>query len=409
MIDLNAYRRVLSIPRFAAFLVLGLLLNLPSTAAPVVLTLYSATEVRNGNFGAAGLVVALWMAGMAIGSPLQGRLMDRRGLRPIFIAATMVHGAFWGCLVAMPFPVLAVAAFGAGMFVVSGGTITRLAVSALVPEDRSHTAFALSSMLTAFSVLLAPAAAVVIATQVSNTAAVVTVGAAFVLSGALLAGRKLPAEHSTSATAGGGARSILSAKLILVFACVAAVGVMTSGSDVALLATLKSAGQTAWAGAVMAVCAASSLLGGLAYGGRKRGWAPAPVVVAVGLFMLPIGIWADWRWLLVAFIPVASLISPAFSALAQVAGALAPSGSRAMVMSLFGTAVMAGNALGPPLAGLVYDHSSHQVSFVVIGGVGVLVGLLASRPLRGLIKANRPESEQPAAPAGEPVPAEAEK
>ncbi|WP_329067716.1 MFS transporter [Amycolatopsis sp. NBC_01480] len=404
MLDLNAYRRVLAVPRFPAFLGLGLLLNLPSTAAPVVLTLYSATEVRNGDFGAAGLVVALWMAGMAVGSPLQGRLMDRRGLRPIFIAATLVHAAFWGCLVVVPFPVLAVTAFVAGMFVVSGGTITRLAVSALVPEDRSHTAFALSSMLTAFSVLVAPALAVVIATQVSGTAAVLAVGAAFVLSCALLAGRRLPAEQPTAA--GGGVRSVLNAKLALVFACATAVGVMTSGSDVALLATLKSVGQTAWAGAVMAVCAACSLLGGLAYGTLKRGWAPAPVVVVIGLVMLPVGIWADWRWLIFAFIPVALLVSPVFSAIAQVAGTLTPPGSRAMVMSLFGTAVMAGNAVGPPLAGLVYDHSTHQVSFVVIGVVGVLVGLLAARPLRGLIK---PGSTQPAAPAEEPVSAESGK
>jgi MFS family permease len=264
-------------------------------------------------------------------------------------------------------------------------------------------------MLTAFSVLIAPAIAVVVATQLSTAAAVLAVGAAFVLSCALLACRKLPAEHSSPVAARGGVRSVLSAKLVVVFACLTAVGVMTSGSDVALLATLKSVGQTAWAGAVMAVCAASSLLGGLVYGGRKRGWAPAPVVMAVGLLMLPIGFWADWRWLLVAFIPVASLISPAFSALAQVAGTLTPSGSRAMVMSLFGTAVMAGNALGPPLAGLVYDHSSHQVSFVVIGAVGVLVGLLASRPLRGLMKASRTEPAQPAAPAGAPVSAESEK
>jgi MFS family permease len=404
MLDLNAYRRVLAVPRFPAFLGLGLLLNLPSTAAPVVLTLYSATEVRNGDFGAAGLVVALWMAGMAVGSPLQGRLMDRRGLRPIFIAATLVHLAFWGCLVVVPFPVLAVTAFVAGMFVVSGGTITRLAVSALVPEDCSHTAFALSSMLTAFSVLVAPALAVVVATQVSGTAAVLAVGAGFVLSCALLAGRRLPAEHS--AAVGGGVRSVLNTKLALVFACATAVGVMTSGSDVALLATLKSVGQTAWAGAVMAVCAACSLLGGLAYGSLKRGWAPAPVVVIIGLVMLPVGLWADWRWLIFAFIPVALLVSPVFSAIAQVAGTLAPPGSRAMVMSLFGTAVMAGNAVGPPLAGLVYDHSTHQVSFVVIGVVGVLVGLLAARPLRGLIK---PGSTQPAAPAEEPVSAESGK
>lgn len=409
MLDINAYRRVLSVPGFVAFLLLGLLLNVPSTAAPVVLTLHTVTEVRDGNFGAAGLVVALWTSGMAAGSPLQGWLMDRRGFRPLFLAATLVQAVFWGSLLTMPFPVLAVAAFVGGLFVVSGGTITRLAVSALVPEDSSHTAFALSSMLTAVSVLTAPAVAVVVATQVSGSAAVLGVGAAFVLSCALLTGRELPPGHPPAGGAFSGIRSVLSGRLVMVFACVAAVGVMTSGSDIALLATLESVGQTSWAGAVMAVCAASSLLGGLVYGSRRRGWPPAPVVAVMGAFMVPIGVLADWRWLIVAFVPAALLVSTAFSALAQVAGTLAPSHVRATVMSLFGTAVMAGNALGPPLAGLVYDVGSHQVSFVVVGAVGVLVGLLAARPLRGLVPRGDAQPPGTPAPVGPPISTESEK
>jgi MFS family permease len=380
MFNVDAYRRVLAVPGFAAFLLLGLLLNVPTTAAPVVLTLYTVIGRHGASFGAAGLVVGLWTVGMAVGLPLQGWVMDRRGFRPIFLAAVLVHAGFWGLALVMPLPVLAVTAFVSGLFVVPGGTITRMAVSALVPEDSRHTAYAASSMLAGLSVLVVPALGVVVATQVSMSAAVLGVGAVFVLSGALLVTRELPSGQQLAG--GGGVRSVLSGRLVATFACVAAVGVMTSGSDVVLLATLKSVGQTTWAGAVLAVCAASSLFGGFVYGGRERGWPPAPMVVVMGLFMIPIGLWADWRWLFVAFVPVALLVAPAYSALAHVAGELAGRHARATVMSVFGTAVMVGNALGPPLAGVVYDLGSHQLGFAVIGVVGVLVGLLARQPLR---------------------------
>jgi MFS family permease len=396
MLDIGVYRRVLALPGFVGFLGRGLLLRVPNIAAPVVLTLYVATGPHGANFAAAGLVVALWPIGMAVGSPVQGWFIDRHGFRPLFVAATLVQAGFWGCALVVPFPVLAVAAFVSGLSMVSAGTITRLAISAIVPEDIRHTAFSINSMLTGFSVLVVPPIAVVIVTRVGVASAVLGVGAVFVLSCLWLAARTIPLERPRTGSAFGGLRSMLSGKLILTFAGVAAIGVMTSGGDIALLATLNSVGQTAWAGVVLAVCAASALLGGFLYGGRSRGLPPAPLVVAVGLGTAAIGIWADWRWMAVAFVPTALLVSWAQCATADTAGKLADPRVRATVMSTYGAAVTAGAALGPPLAGAVFDLGSHQLSFLVIGGIGVLAGLLALGPLRSVA----PAGDAVAVPAG---------
>ena len=61
-------------------LLLGSLLKIPLVAVPLVLTLHLTTTDHLG-YAQAGLVIALWTAGAAVGCPFQGRLIDRHGLR----------------------------------------------------------------------------------------------------------------------------------------------------------------------------------------------------------------------------------------------------------------------------------------------------------------------------------------
>jgi hypothetical protein len=54
------------------------------------------------------------------------------------------------------------------------------------------------------------------------------------------------------------------------------------------------------------------------------------------------------------------------------------------------------------LAGVVYDLGSHQISFLVIGTVGVLAGLLAWRPLSELTPRGSAENLSTTDPVGLP-------
>ncbi|WP_369206374.1 MFS transporter [Streptomyces sp. PU-14G] len=374
------YRRVLATPGFKGVFLLGQALKIPTVAAPGVLTLHVSMGLGRG-FGAAGLVVALWTLGMAAGAPLQGRVMDRWGIRPAFCAVMAVQAAFWGTAGWLPYPQLVGAAFFAGLFLVPGGTLPRMAISALVREENRHTAFALDAMLTNLSSLAAPGVGVVVSANVGTRPALLGLGAALLLVCCCLVVRG--PRHGLRADARGAApsRGLRDPALLMVFLCVAATGAMLSGSDLAMLATLRSAGQTSWAAAVMATCVTSAVLGGLVYGSRERALSPASLVCALGVLMLPVGIVADWRWLLVALIPSAALVAPAFSSAADAAGRLAGPRERATVMSVFGAATMVGSSLGAPLAGAVFDRGAAPACFAAVGCLGIAAGLASRRAL----------------------------
>ncbi|MGI5350687.1 MFS transporter [Streptomyces sp. CA-250714] len=378
MTKLQQYRRVLSTPHFPGVFLLGQALKVPTVAAPVVLTLHASIGLGRG-FGAAGMLVALWTLGMAVGAPLQGRFMDRWGMRPAFCVVLAAQAAFWGTAGMLSFPQLAVAAFCGGLFLVPGGTIPRMAISALVPEANRHTAFAVDAMLTNLSSLAAPAVGVLVSTSVGTRPALLGLGAVLVVNCACLA--------ALAPELGGSGRGALSVsllrgrQLLMAFLCVAAIGAMMSGSDLAILATLRSAGQTNWAAVVMAACVASSVVGGLVYGARERAVPPAPLVAGLGLLMVPVGFVADWRWMVCAVVPAALLVAPAFSSSAGAASRLADPRDRATVMSLYGAAMMVGSSLGAPLAGVVFEHGASVAGFAAVGSVGIAAGLASRRTL----------------------------
>ena len=65
-----------------------------STATGVTLTLHVVLDLDRG-YGAAGLVGAAVTVGAAIGGPLLGRLVDRRGLRPVLVLTAIAEAIFW--------------------------------------------------------------------------------------------------------------------------------------------------------------------------------------------------------------------------------------------------------------------------------------------------------------------------
>jgi MFS family permease len=96
-VRLDKYRKVVAVRGFPLVIALGLLAKLPIVAIPIVLTLSVATGLDRG-YGLAGLVIAAWTAGVTVGAPILGRLVQRHGLRPVMAVVTLAQGVFW-CLV----------------------------------------------------------------------------------------------------------------------------------------------------------------------------------------------------------------------------------------------------------------------------------------------------------------------
>ena len=102
--NMKTYRKVLAHQGIGSLMLLGLFSKIAVVTIPVVLNLAVVLGLDRG-FGAAGLVITAWTVGVGIGGPLQGRMMDRHGARPVLLASVAAQVLFWGLGPLLPFPV----------------------------------------------------------------------------------------------------------------------------------------------------------------------------------------------------------------------------------------------------------------------------------------------------------------
>jgi predicted MFS family arabinose efflux permease len=378
---LDEYRKVFSVRGFPLVIALGLLAKLPVVAIPIILTLHVATGLDRG-YGQAGLVIAAWTTGVTVGSPILGRFMNRYSLRPVLAISTLAQGLFWGLAPQMAFPVFAVGALASGLLLVPGSTVVRLAIGGLVPQEHRHTAFAVDSMITEVACMTGPALAVLAVTQVSTRGALVILCLALVISGGALMvcnprTRRAPAASDSKAPAAGAPRRWLTVRLVAILACSLSAGAIVTGYEVAIVGTLRSTGQLEWTGPVLFACGVYSLVGGLVFGALPRSL-PVPLMIGLlALATMPLGLAGHWWVLVLAVAPAAALCAPGFASTANAASQRAGDGNQATVMSIYGSALSAGSAIGASLAGAAFDSGGSEASFASVGGLGVIVAISA--------------------------------
>ncbi|WP_328339651.1 MFS transporter [Micromonospora sp. NBC_00421] len=376
---LTPYREALSQPGLRALLLVAVLARIPLTATGVTLTFFVVLELGRG-YGAAGLVGAASVAGTALGSPLLGRLVDRRGLRPVLAVTTAVEAVFWASAPTLRLSLLLPAAFVAGLFALPVFSVVRQSIAALVPAQRRRPAYALDSMSMELSFMIGPALAVALATAVSPRVTLWAVGAGIVGSGIVLWLLDPPirsAEEPVGPQPRVPRRQWLTTRLLAVFAVSAAATLVLGGTDVAVVAVLRAGGEVGWTGAVLTAWAVASLVGGFAYGAVRRSFSPLTLAVLLSLCTIPVGLGGGHWWLLcLTLLPAGALCAPTIAATADAVSRLAPAGVRGEAMGLHGSAATVGIALGAPLAGAVIDASVPLWGFAVTGAVGLLVTLL---------------------------------
>ncbi|WP_452094407.1 MFS transporter [Dactylosporangium darangshiense] len=197
---LTPYRRVLALPGVRPLMVLALLARIPITAIGVTMTLHVAQDLHRG-WGAAGLVGAALTVGTALGGPLNGRFVDRRGLRPMLVVTTVAEAVFWTAAPSLSYPALLVGAFVAGVFSLPVFSVIRQSIAALVPVEHRRQAYALDSMSVELSFMAGPPLAVALMSALSGRVAMWSIGAALILAGAALFIAN-PPVHETAADPG---------------------------------------------------------------------------------------------------------------------------------------------------------------------------------------------------------------
>ncbi|RIV36825.1 MFS transporter [Micromonospora radicis] len=376
---MKPYREALALPGLRSLLLVAVLARVPLTATGVTLTFYVVQDLGRG-YGAAGLVGAAITVGAAVGGPVLGRLVDRRGLRPVLVLTTVAEAIFWATAPMLSYALLLPAAFLAGLLALPIFSVIRQSIAALVPPEKRRPAYALDSMSVELSFMIGPALATVGVTTISARLTLYLVGAGIVVAGVVLWLLNPPVRSASEATGPQpriARRQWLSSRMVAVFAVSAAATLVLGGTDVAVIAVLRESGDAAFTGAVLSVWAVASLVGGFAYGAVRRSFTPVALMGALSLCTIPVGLGGAHWWLLcLALIPAGALCAPTIAATSDTVSRLAPASVRGEAMGLHGSAVTVGIAVGAPLAGAVIDASAPLWGFAVTGAVGALVALV---------------------------------
>ncbi|MFF0751814.1 MFS transporter [Streptomyces sp. NPDC004267] len=395
---MTGYRRILALPGMASLLGVSFLARTAVTAAVMALTM-QVVRGLNMSYGSAGAVAAALTTGLALGGPLLGRVIDRRGPRAVLLVTALVQALFWLSVPVLPYTALLGAALGAGLLMVPAQSVTRQAIAAATTPVQRRAAFALESVQGELSYMVGPAAVILCAAHVSPGAVAWGLGAAIAVGGTGIALLDPPlraeagtvhegrAEAEVVAEAGAAGprrarRAWPGAGMIAVLTMAFGVTTLLGGVDLAVVATLQEAGQVSWAAAVVAVLGTSSVVGGLVYGALSRSLPTWLLLGLLGLVTIPVGLAHDWPWLCVAAAGTGFLTAPTLSAVADAVSRLAPAGGRGEAMGLQSSAQSAGFALGSPVVGVAIDASAPAGGFAVAGLAGLaaaLTGWLLSR------------------------------
>lgn len=378
---LQGYGSVLRLRGVSALLLIGFLARVPITASSITLTLHVADEQGMG-YLPAGLVVAAMTVGSALGAPLLGRWADRVGMRPIIVLTGVAGSAFWLLSPRLPFLwLLGVAAVG-GLLTLPAFSIVRQALTAMVPAEQRRQAFSLDAMTVELSYMAGPAGAVLLASTVSPTVAMIAIGCGLALSALLMVVLNPPvrAAHETPAAAGPRVprRTWLRPPLLMAYAIAAGSTLVLAGTDVATVAVLRDGGQVGWTGLVLTVWAAASLAGGFVYGTLPRPIGAVGLLAGLAVLTIPVGLAGGTWWLLaIALIPAGALCAPTLTATTEQVSRLAPASVRGEALGLHGSSLTVGMAIGAPLAGAVIDARGGGWGFAAVGLAGLLIAAAA--------------------------------
>ncbi len=380
---MSVYTRILRSPGVAIVVFATLIGRMPIGISGLAILLF-VREVT-GSFASAGLCAGALALGSAVGAPLEGRLIDRRGVQTLLPLAAVHAAGLLAVLAAgeaaAPTPVLAGASLLAGIATPPVSSVLRSRWPFLLAEQPEliPSAYALDSVMIELIFVIGPLVTTLVVATVGAQYALV-VSAACALAGvtlmlAALRGRPGPQRTADGTRALGlgalaapGLRTLVLASLPLGF---------TLGTiEVVIPAFSAAEGARELAGVLLAVWSAASGVGGLAWGvlGRR-----VPLIEAHLCFawLLPLALvpmlLAGSPLAMAPLVILAGLpIAPLIASRNQLVEHVAPAGTATEAFTWPLTALVGGVALGAATAGTVIEAGSWAGGVVVAIGVGLV-------------------------------------
>jgi MFS family permease len=382
------YGRVLRAPNVARLFAAAVLARLPIGIDSLAMVLF--TRAQTGSFAAAGLVAAAFGLGSGAMSPLQGRLIDRHAHARVMLPLAALHAASLGALVALglsgaPTAALVACGLAAGASIPPVGSVVRPMLPDLLGNDPAllPTAYAVDGIAIEMVFIAGPLLTAAIV-SVGSAAVALLVSCGFVLAGtAVLV--TAPASRSWRPVVPESERHVLGALAspgvrTLVATC-APVGFALGATEVTMTAFASDHGARAAAGVLLALWAAGSGLGGVAYGAREHGLAPAArwlrLAVAFPVCSVPLALATSIPVMAPMAVFAGLCLAPLLAASNQLIGDVAPPGAITEAFAWPITAIALGASGGSAAAGAIAQASGWRLGFVAVIAAGLITAAIA--------------------------------
>lgn len=384
--SLSHYRAALTAPGALAPALASIVGRLPIAMVGLALLFY--VQRSTGSFAVAGLVSAGALAGVAVGSVLQGRVMDRLGAtRPLIVTSAVFAGVTAVAVAAVEghAPTTALVALSAvvGLTQPMIGSSSRALWTRLLPagpvRDAGY-AYEAISMETFF--ILGPGLAGLLALSSWWAGTGVVVGAGAMVAGAV-AFALTPAVRGWGSAAHGdrGHLGPLGAfgSPGMRTAAMAAFGFgMTIGFvEVAVPAAATLAGHAPMGGVLLSLWSVSSVAAGVLYGvwpwPRPLHQRVPALLAGFSLLLTVLAVPSGLGGLAVALLLAGVLITPQATTHSLIIDVVAPRGTSAEAFGWLITAITLGLALGQSASGLIVESAGPDSAFVTAAVSGLVV------------------------------------
>lgn len=383
------YARVLRAPDVARLLGAAVLARMPIGIDSLAMVLF--TRAQTGSFAAAGLVAAAFGLGSGVTSPVQGRLIDRYGHARVMLPLAALHAASLGALVTLglggaPTAALVACGLAAGASIPPVGSVVRPLLSGLLGADRDllPTAYALDGIAIEMVFIAGPLLTALVV-SVASPAAALLIACGFVIAGTVVLVTAPASRAWRPVASSGGERHLLGAMaspgVRVLIAATAPVGFGLGATEVTMTAFASDHGSRAAAGALMALWAMGSGLGGLAYGAREHGSAPAArwvrLAVAFPLCSLPLALAPSIAVMTVLALIAGLYLAPLLAAANELIGHVAPPSALTEAFAWPITAIALGAAAGSASAGALVEAADWRIGFVAVVAAGLVTATIA--------------------------------
>ncbi|MEV6344274.1 MFS transporter [Actinoplanes sp. NPDC051851] len=392
MPETTGVRAVLRAPHVPLALVASQIGRLPLASAPLALLVFAR---QAQSLTLAGVIVAVYTAGMAISAPLLARLVDRWRQPPVLWGSALVSAAGF-VLIAVgghAIPPTLIGAFVAGLGTPPLEACLRALWPVLVPSSLVPAAYTLDIAVQEIIFVVGPLITLAAGAAGGPTAGLLTAAALQVIGVAAFGLTPAVRQWHGKQTRRHWAGPLRVWQFSIMIVGVSCVGAAVGSLPVALTGYAEAAGDRSLTGWLLAAQAGGALIGGLIYTrvtpGDVRRLPVLAGVFAIGYLPLLL---TPGPVLMGGLSAISGLmLPPLLTAVFLAADRLAPAGTAVEAFAWIMTAFTVGSALGAAITGpLTASLPTYGFAFApAVGAISVVAMLIVARDRKSSVDARR--------------------